>query len=209
MIIDVDVVSDAICPWCYIGKRRLEKAISRLAGRHEIRVHWKPYQLNPKMPPGGMDRRAYRLRKFGSEEVVRGLDRRVIETGREEGIDFALDRIRTTPNTFDAHRLIAFSSAHQVQDAVVERLFRGFFTEGRDIGDRATLIELAADAGPGREPVRALLESDAGAEEVRREEAEARARNIEAVPCFTIAGRHVLAGAQEPEAFLEAFAASA
>jgi len=208
MVIDVDVVSDAICPWCYIGKRRLEKAVASLGGRHEIRVRWKPYQLNPNLPPGGMDRKAYRLKKFGSEETVRVLDLRVIEAARDEGLAFALDRIRTTPNTFDAHRLIWLSGTKGVQDAVVERLFRAFFMEGRNIGDRGVLVELGAEAGLAHDEIRAFLESSQGTKEIHKEERQARDRGVEAVPTFTIGGRFVVSGAQPSRVFLEAFEAA-
>jgi predicted DsbA family dithiol-disulfide isomerase len=209
MMIEIDVVSDAICPWCYIGKRRLEQAITAVSGTHEVRVRWKPFQLNPSMPPEGMDRKTYRLTKFGSEETVRKLDQRVIEAGKSVGLTLAMDKIGRTPNTLDAHRLIWFAGSQGVQDALVERLFRAFFTEGRDIGDRETLVDLAADAGLDREAARKLLGSTRGLQEVRKEEEEARSRYIEAVPTFTIAGRYVVSGAHEPDVFLEAFEAAA
>src|SRR5215470_9441387 len=124
MRIDIDVVSDAICPWCFVGKKRLQKAIDAVKGKHEIHVRWKPFQLNPTMPPKGMARKEYRKRKFGSEEVVAELDRRMLAVGKQEGIPFALDLIRKTPNTFDAHRLIWWGSRNGVQDALLEGLFR-------------------------------------------------------------------------------------
>ena len=205
MRIDVDVVSDAICPWCYIGKRRLETAIASVAGKHEVRVRWKPFQLNPAMPPEGMDRKTYRVTKFGSEENVRKLDARVIEAGRTAGLTLAMDKIRRTPNTFDAHRLIWHAGQKGAQDAVVEHLFRAFFTEGLDIGDRKILADLAAEAGLDRKAVAAFLESTAGVEEVREEEREARELSVQSVPTFTIGGRYVVSGAHPPEVFLEAF----
>src|SRR5437868_491721 len=129
MKIDIDVVSDAVCPWCFVGKRRLEKAIAAVKGRHEVRVRWKPFQLNPGMPKEGMPRAEYRIKKFGSEKVVAELDRRMIGVGNQEGIPFALDRIQRAPNTFDAHRLIGWAGSKGVQDPVVEGLFRAFFTQ--------------------------------------------------------------------------------
>ena len=132
----VDVISDVICPWCYIGKRRLERAVRDLGGRHEVRVRWHPFQLNPTMPEGGMDRKDYRTAKFGSWERSQALDAQVAAAGIAEGIAFAFDRIGRTPNTLDAHRLIALAGERGVQDAVVEAFFRGYFAEARDLGDR-------------------------------------------------------------------------
>jgi predicted DsbA family dithiol-disulfide isomerase len=201
--IDVEVVSDAVCPWCYVGKKRLEKAIAAVKGRHEVTVRWKPFQLNPTMPREGMGRKEYRERKFGSEKVVADLDRRMNAVGTQEGIPFALDKIQKTPNTFDAHRLIWYAGENNLQDDVVEGLFRGFFTQGLDIGDRAVLADLAAAAG--LKDTARFLDSDEGAGEVRAEEAKARRIGVEAVPFFTIGGRLAVAGAHEPDTFLEAF----
>jgi predicted DsbA family dithiol-disulfide isomerase len=152
-----------------------------------------------------MDRREYREKKFGGPEAVEEMDRRMIAVGAQEGIRFALDRIRTTPNTFDAHRLTWLAGREGVQDAVVDGLFRAFFTEGRDIGDRAVLIEIGADAGLDRDALRKFLESDAGAEEVRAEEAAAREAGVDAVPTFIIGGKFLVSGAQNPDVFLDAF----
>lgn len=205
MKIDIDVVSDAICPWCYVGKRRLEKAIAAVKGKHEITVRWKPFQLNPAMPKEGMSRKEYRERKFGSEKVVAELDRRMMDVGMQEGIPFALDKIQKTPNTFDAHRLIWHAARKDRQDDVVDALFRAFFTEGRDIGDRAVLVDVASAAGLDKAEVRRFLDGDEGVSEVRAEEAKAREIGVEAVPFFTVAGRYAVAGAHEPDTFLEAF----
>lgn len=205
MMIDIDVVSDAICPWCYVGKKRLEKAIASVQGRHEIRVHWKPFQLNPGMPKEGMGRKEYRERKFGSEKVVADLDRRMLAVGRQEGIPFALDRISKTPNTFDAHRLIWWSGRNGSQDLVVDGLFQAFFTQGRDIGNRAVLEEVAGEAGLDRAAVAPFLEGPDGVREVHEEEAKARDLGVEAVPFFVIGGRFAVSGAHEPDSFLEAF----
>jgi predicted DsbA family dithiol-disulfide isomerase len=203
MKIDIDVVSDAICPWCFVGKRRLEKATAAVKGRHEIRVHWKPYQLNPGMPKAGMPRDEYRLKKFGSEKVVAELDHRMRAVGNQEHIPFALDRIQRTPNTFDAHRLIWWAGQKDAQDAVVDGLFTGYFTEGRDIGDRKVLAAIALEAG--LDGAAGFLAGDEGTHEVRDEEAKAREIGVEGVPFFTIAGRFAVSGAHEPDTFLEAF----
>ena len=124
MIITVDVISDVICPWCYIGKRRLEKAITALDGKHEVRVHWLPFQLNPDMPREGVSRKEYRIKKFGSWERSQELDAKLIAVGEIEGIHFAFDRMERTPNTLDAHRLIWLADQNRCQDAIMEALFR-------------------------------------------------------------------------------------
>src|SRR5580700_7293928 len=129
MVLHIDIISDVICPWCYIGKRRLEKAITALDRQHEVQVRWLPFQLNPTMPKEGISRRDYRIKKFGSWERWLELDARVIEVGKAEDINFAFDKIERTPNTFDAHRLIWLADKDGVQDAVVEALFRAYFTD--------------------------------------------------------------------------------
>jgi len=135
MDLSVDVISDVICPWCFIGKRRLERAVAALHGSHEVRVRWLPFQLNPQMPKEGVSRREYRTRKFGSWERSQELDAQVAEAGEAEGIHFAFDRMERTPNTLEAHRLIWLADTEGVQDAVVESLFRAYFTDGRDISN--------------------------------------------------------------------------
>jgi predicted DsbA family dithiol-disulfide isomerase len=130
MTLTVDVISDVICPWCYIGKRRLEKAVRALGGRHPVAICWYPFELNPRLPPEGLDRREYRTAKFGSWERSQELDAHVAAAGAGEGIPFAFDRIRRTPNTFDSHRLIWLAGLAGMQDAVVEALFRGLLHRG-------------------------------------------------------------------------------
>src|SRR6056297_2324918 len=144
MNLAVDVISDVICPWCYIGKRRLEKAIASVDGQHDVQVHWHPFQLNPTMPKEGISRKEYRTRESGSWERSLELDAKVIAVGESEGIYFAFDKTERTPNTVDAHRLIWLAGEHDRQDAVVEGLFRAYFTEGRDIGNQQTLIDVAS-----------------------------------------------------------------
>jgi len=143
----VDVIPDVICPWRDIGKRRLEKAIAAFEGQHEVRVRWLPFQLNPQMPKVGVSRRECRTRKLGGWERSLQLDARVAAAGEAEGIHFAFNRIERTPNTLDAHRLIWPAEPEGVQEAVVEALFRAYFTEGRDISDRQTFLDVVAEAG--------------------------------------------------------------
>jgi predicted DsbA family dithiol-disulfide isomerase len=201
----VDVTSDVICPWCYIGKRRLERAVRALGGRHEVRVRWHPFQLNPTMPREGMVRRAYRTVKFGSWERSQALDAQVAAAGGAEGIDFAFDRIGRTPNTLDSHRLIAVAGEQGVQDGVVEALFRGYFTEGRDLSDKGTLLDLAARGGLDRGRAEALLGGDEDLEGLRAAEGQARRLGVQGVPFFVINGEVALSGARESSAFLAAF----
>ena len=203
MVLHVDVMSDVICPWCFIGKRRLEKAVAALEGQHEVRVRWLPFQLNPAMPKEGISRREYRTRKFGSWGRSLALDARVIEVGKSEGIHFAFDRIERTPNTLDAHRLIWLAGNEGVQDAVVEALFRAYFTEGRDISARQTLLDVVAEAGLDK--AEGLLDGDDGLEAVGQADQLARGHRVDSVPFFVVNGTLTLSGAQPPDAFLEAF----
>jgi predicted DsbA family dithiol-disulfide isomerase len=205
MVLTLDVISDVICPWCYIGKRRLEKAVAALAGRHEVRVRWHPFQLNPQMPKGGMDRRVYRTAKFGSWERSLALDARVTAVGAGEGLVFAFDKMKRTPNTLDAHRLIRLAGLEGVPDAVVEALFRAYFTEGRNLSDRQTILDVVARAGLDRGRAEAELYSDDGLAAIRAEEAEAHRLGVQGVPFFIVNGEVALSGAQEPGAFLGAF----
>ncbi|MGA8603184.1 MAG: DsbA family oxidoreductase, partial [Beijerinckiaceae bacterium] len=154
----IDIVSDVVCPWCYIGKRNLEAALAELP-RDDIEIRWRPYQLDPTIPPEGIARRAYLERKFG--ERVDEIYTRVAAAGRDAGIDFAFDRIERSPNTLDAHRLIRWSQSVGKQVELVERLFRDFFVEGRDVGDRAVLIEAAGAVGMELDVVKRLLAGNA------------------------------------------------
>jgi predicted DsbA family dithiol-disulfide isomerase len=203
MNLTVDVISDVICPCCYIGKRRLEKAIA--AQQQEVRVHWLPFQLNPTMPKEGISRREYRIRKFGSWEHAQELDARMIAVGKAEGIEFAFDRIERTPNTLDAHRLIWLAHKQGVQDAVVEALFRAYFTEGRDISNRQLLIEVVSEAGLDRQRAEAVQDSDDGMDAIKEANDLARRHRVDGVPFFVINGKITLGGAQQPETFVEAF----
>ena len=157
----IDIVSDAICPWCYIGKRQLERALATLAEEGlTFQVHWNPFQLNPDMPKEGRDRAAYRAWKFGSAEKATALDQRIVEAAEGVGLAFRTDLMTRTPNTIDAHRLIWFAGQNGDQDAAMEAVFKAYFTEGRDIGDHAVLLDCAAEAGLDRDTVAAFLAGD-------------------------------------------------
>jgi predicted DsbA family dithiol-disulfide isomerase len=204
MTLIVDVISDVICPWCYIGKRRLEKAIAR-RGQRDVRVRWHPFQLNPHLPKEGMNRKEYRTAKFGSWERSLALDAEVTEAGRGEGIPFAFDRIMRTPNTLDAHRLIGLAHTEDVQDAVVEAVFRAYFAEGRDISNTTVLLGVVAGAGLDRGRAEAVLSGDEGLAAIRAAEEQARRSGVQGVPLFRINNTVALSGAREPSAFLAAF----
>ena len=199
----VAIVSDTICPWCYIGKRRFERA---RAGRPaDLSVEWRPFQLNPDMPAEGADRQRYMVAKFGSEERVAEIFGAIERAGSAEGIRFAFDRIARTPNTVDSHRLIAVAEQHGVQDQVVEALFRRYFEQGEDIGDSAVLAAAGADGGLDGDEVRRFLASSSGTEQVRQESEAASRAGISGVPCFVFEGRYAVSGAQPPDVFERAF----
>jgi predicted DsbA family dithiol-disulfide isomerase len=202
----LDIISDAICPWCYIGKRQVERALPLLAEEGlDFTVHWHAFQLNPDMPVAGVDRREYRLAKFGSPERLLEMDKRMTEAAAGVGLAFRTDLMRRTPNTVAAHRVIWLAERHGVQDAVVEALFRGYFIEGADIGDAATLVDIAAGAGLDRDAVTAMLAGDEGRSEVLSEDAMARRSGLDGVPTFTMAGHVLFSGAVPADAMAEAF----
>lgn len=198
----IDIVSDVLCPWCYIGKRRLEKALSAVS---EIAadVRWRPFQLDPAIPPEGMDRGAYLAAKFGDAEGGE-MYREIARAGAEEGIAFAFDRIARTPNTLDAHRVIRWATTTGHQHDVVEALFAAYFLEGRDIGESGTLADIACAAGMDREVVARLLAGDADRRAVSEEIGIAQQMGIAGVPCFIFGGKYAVTGAQAPEILADA-----
>jgi predicted DsbA family dithiol-disulfide isomerase len=199
----IDVYSDIVCPWCYVGKRRLERALASSGGG--ARVAWRPFQLNPTMPRDGMDRKTYLEIKFGSLDAFERLEGEVLAVGAAEGISFAFGKIERTPNTFAAHRLVRHAQRHNRQNEMVDRLFHGYFEEGCDIGNLDTLVCLAAEAGLEGEQVRTLLASDEEAVEVRAEEAAGHRLGIRGVPYFVINGAYAISGAHPSETFVSAF----
>lgn len=201
----IDIVSDAICPWCYIGKRQLERALATLAGEGLIfQVHWAPFQLNPDMPPEGRDRAAYRAWKFGSAEKAAALDQRITEAAAAVGLPFRTDLMTRTPNTIDAHRLIWFAGQNGDQDAAMEAVFRAYFIEGRDIGDHAVLADCAEAAGLPRAAVVAFLASDVADKEMRAADQAAREAGVSGVPSFFLDGYGLFSGAMPAENIAEA-----
>lgn len=198
----IDIYSDVVCPWCYVGKRRLERALTEFGG--DVRVTWRPFQLNPTMPKDGMDRTAYLEAKFGSLETFRQMEESVLAAGASERIAFAFEKIARAPNTFDAHRLIWLGAREDCQNAVVASLFRGYFEEGADIGSIPTLVDLAGRAGLNRESVERMLQSDEGTAEVKAEAAAGHRLGIRGVPYFIVNGTSAISGAQPVDVFVSA-----
>jgi predicted DsbA family dithiol-disulfide isomerase len=201
-MIRLDIYSDPICPWCMIGKTLLDRALEARP-EHPFAIAWQPFQLNPEMPAEGMDRRAYLEAKFGGPDGAAQVYGQIAEAAEQAGVAMDLDAIARTPNTLDAHRLIHWAGLEGKQAAVVEALFRAYFREGRDIGEREVLLDIAEAAGMGREMVARLFASDADLAETRTRDAHARARGIRGVPTFILAETHVVTGAQPTELWLQ------
>ncbi len=200
----LDIFSDTICPWCFIGKRRLERALA-LRPQRDLTIRWRTFQLNPNMPPRGMDRRSYLEAKFGTVERAGRIYEAIYAAGMAEGIAFAFDRTRRTPNTLKSHRLLRLAATLDRQDETLEALFRAYFLEGLDIGDTRVLVEAAESAGLVVPDLDQWLDSDAEAESALAEDMLARRHGINGVPCFVFNGRFALSGAQEPEALIQLF----
>ena len=203
-MIYVDIVSDTICPWCYIGKRRFERALD-LSGRNDIAISRRPFQLNPDMPPEGMTRDDYVRAKFGGGDRPRQIYQAIAESGREAGIEFQFSKIKRTPNTVLSHRLVYWSAKQERQDEVVASLFKAYFEDGLDLGDLDILVECAARVGLDREDARKFLQSDDGRQEVVASDVYARRLGINGVPCFIVNRKYAVSGAQPPSAFVEVF----
>jgi predicted DsbA family dithiol-disulfide isomerase len=203
----IDVISDVICPWCYIGKRHLERALEILEDDHKLRftVAWHPFQLNPDMPVEGADRAQYRLAKFGSAERSRQMDERITEVAATVGLAFHLDKLTRTPNTLKAHRLIWLAARKGVQDGVVETLFDGYFANGADLGDDKVLADLASRGGLDYDAALALLQGDEGKREVSTADQMARNCGIQGVPSFALQGHVLFSGAVPAEEMAASF----
>ncbi|MBN8903157.1 MAG: DsbA family oxidoreductase [Rhodospirillales bacterium] len=194
----IEIVHDLVCPWCYLGVRRLMRTLRR---RPDLlyELTWRPFLLNPDMPRSGMSRPEYVVRKFGGEDRARRLYTSISEIGRAEGVLFRFDRIRRIPSSVDAHRLVRFAARVGRADAMVEALFAAHFTDGHDIGDHAVLAAVAAACGLEPQPVRRFLASEEEADSGHADNLRAHRLGINGVPCFVVSGRHAIAGAQEPE----------
>jgi len=201
----IDVVSDVVCPWCFIGKRRLEKAIALTPGI-PVEVHWRPYFLNDWIPREGIAREQYLTTKFGSPERYKGIAQRVTAAAAEEGLVYASAKMRRQPNTLDCHRLIRWAEGIGKSAAMKQRLMDLYFTEGADLTNHAVLVQAATDVGLDPDDVRAALESDQDVEQIEREAQSAKEAGIEGVPCFIFGGKFAVSGAQSPEYLAEAIA---
>lgn len=194
----IEIVHDLVCPWCFLGVRRLVRTLRR---RPDLlfEITWRPFLLNPDMPRAGMARPDYVIRKFGGEDRARRLYASISEIGRSEGVSFRFDRIRRTPSSVDAHRLVRYAGRYGRADAMVEALFSAHFTDGLDIGDTSVLVAVGHACGLSAPAVRRFLLSDDEADAIHADNLRAHRLGINGVPCFVISGRHAIAGAQEPE----------
>jgi predicted DsbA family dithiol-disulfide isomerase len=202
MQIKISVTSDFICPWCYIGEKRLARSIERLPTGIDVQLQWLPFELNPDMPPEGIDRRTYRLRKFGSWERSQAMDAQTVLAGRDDGVTFNYEAIKRTPNTFLAHRVSWLAQREGKQRAFVEATLQAYFTHGRDVGSKNVLAEIASGIGLDRDAIVAFLNSDDGVASIRALERAALERGLQGVPYFDIGGTAIV-GAQPAETILQ------
>ncbi len=200
-MIKLDILSDPICPWCYIGKANLDRALEARPD-HPLNIEWHPFQLNPDMPKEGMERREYLETKFGGKESATRVYANIAKAAEAAGLAIDFANIKRTPNSIDAHRLIHWAGLEGRQTAIVSRLFKAYFEEGRDIGDRTILLDIAQGAGLDRAMTDRLFESDADLEEIRSRDLHARDRGVTGVPTFVIANQQVAPGAQPPDLWL-------
>lgn len=215
MTMKLEIYSDIICPWCYIGKVRLDKALKALGGKVNFKVVWRPFELNPSMPADGMDRKEYRTCKFGSWERSLEMDKDITAKAAAEGLIFNFDKLTRTPNTFNGHRLLWFAekssnktgiqeeTRESIQDVIAALLFQRYFCQAADIGDINVLAEVAAEAGLDKTEVQAFLLSDQGVAEVKEEAQRGIRLGISGVPAFVLDGDVIASGAQTPEHFIE------
>ena len=201
-MIPLDILSDPICPWCYIGKVNLDRALEARPD-HALTIQWHPFQLNPDMPREGMDRREYLETKFGGKENAVRVYSQIAEAAEAAGLNIDFGGIKRTPNTLDAHRLIHWAGLEGRQTAAASRLFKAYFENGQDIGDREVLLGIAEGIGLDRDLVTRLFESDADLDDIRARDAHARTRGVTGVPTFVLANQHVLPGAQPTEIWLK------
>ena len=203
--VKLDIMSDPICPWCYIGKTHLDRALEAHPD-HPFVIEWHPFQLNPDMPAGGMDRREYLETKFGGKEGAVRAYAPVVEHAEAAGLKIDFEGMKRTPNTMDAHRLIHWAGIESKQTAAVSALFKAYFVEARDIGDVDVLADIADDIGMDASVVRKLLQSEADSEDIAARDAHARQMGISSVPTFIVGSRHAVPGAQSPELWAKVIA---
>ena len=203
-MIQIDLFSDVICPWCFIGKRRLERALNQRSNSG-VDINWRAFQLNPDMPKNGMLRDHYLEAKFGGPDRAKTIYDNIRKTGETEGIEFEFEKIQKTPNTVLAHRLITWSKDQKISDLIVESLFKAYFYEGRDIGSLETLKEILEDSNIDTESFVRYAKSDEGIDQVANDTRYAYSNGITGVPCFIFDKKYSISGAQEPEAFFPLF----
>ncbi len=196
--VKLDIMSDPICPWCYIGKTHLDKALAAVPD-HPFVIEWHPFQLNPDMPDAGMDRREYLERKFGGKDGAVRAYAPVVEHAESAGLKIDFEGMKRTPNTLDAHRLIHWAGIEGKQEAVVDALFNAYFVEARDIGDHEVLADIADSVGMDAAVVLKLLQSDADREDIRTRDSHSREMGVNSVPTYIVANQHAVPGAQPPE----------
>lgn len=201
-MVKLDILSDPICPWCFIGKAQLERALEARPD-HPFVIEWHPFQLNPDMPAEGVDRRAYLEEKFGGKERAVKIYAQVAQHAEAAGLTINFEAMERTPNTLNAHRLIHWAGIEGAQTPVVSALMRAYFQEGRDIGDRDVLADIADAAGLDAAVIRKLLDTDADLDEIRARDTAAREMGVSAVPTFIVAGKHAVPGAQPTEVWLK------
>ena len=201
-VIDIDVVSDVICPWCFLGKRRLDKAISQISDI-QVEVNWRPFFLDPTIPKEGMSRRAYMEGKFGAERL-KTIHDSLLAAGKQDGVPYQIDKITRSPNTLDAHRLIRWSHPSGRQSDVAERLFMAYWNAGLDVGDRAVLLKIAGDAGLDASDIAKKFDDGTDSDAVVAEVTQATRMGVNGVPCFILGRRQGLMGAQPAEALVDA-----
>lgn len=201
-MVKLDIMSDPICPWCYIGKANFDRALEQRPD-HPFTITWHPFQLNPDMPAHGMDRREYLEAKFGGKEGAVRAYAPVVEHAEKVGLEMNLDAIQKTPNTLDAHRLIHWAGIEQVQGKVVDALFKAYFVDGRDIGDQDVLADIADSSGMDASVVLRLLATEEDRRDIIDRDAAARGMGVNSVPTFIVASQHAVPGAQPTELWLK------
>ena len=202
MTVKLDILSDPICPWCYIGKTHLDKALEQIPD-HPFVIEWHPFQLNPDMPREGMDRRDYLEGKFGGKEGAVRAYAPVVEHAEKAGLNIQFEAMKRTPNTLDAHRLIHWAGIEGKQIETVDALFKAYFEEGRDIGDHEVLADIADGVGMDASVVLKLLQSDSDARDIRNRDAHSRKMGVSSVPTYIVANQHAVPGAQQPEMWVK------
>ncbi len=194
----LDIISDPICPWCAIGKARLDQALANRPD-HGFEIEWHPFQLNPDMPPEGMDRRQYLELKFGGKEGAVNVYSQIADAAEDAGVEINFDKIEVTPNTLDAHRLIHWAGLDGLQDEAVSALFTAYFRDGRNISDHEELVDIGGSIGLDREVLKKLLAQEVDRDGIRRRDSNAREKGVQGVPCFIVDSKYVVQGAQPSE----------